>query len=339
MKIIVIGLDKFDCLEWNLVDTFKQIGYNAEILDPFRRIPFRYRFLFQRSLRFSEKIERIFGKSMLRHLKKKNPDIIISTIQDMPFVVTVKVKELIGCPIIQWNPDPINSLVWNRERILQGQYDLWVVEDPYVLDLFEKKLNLPTIYIPEAINARIHVPPRISKREAEKDGPDILIAGVLYPYRALILENFIDYQLEIYGPLPKWLKSPVVKYHQAQYITGLKKSKMFYSSKICLNTVHYTNFRGTNCRMFEVAGAGGFQIMEYKEEVPKFFQPDKEIVLYSSLDELKEKVDYYLKHPEKRWAIAKAGRERALKEHTWKHRVRYLLSELKKRGLIKNEKE
>jgi spore maturation protein CgeB len=48
----------------------------------------------------------------------------------------------------------------------------------------------------------------------------------------------------------------------------------------------------------------------------KFFVSGKEIVTFSSAQEAVEKIDYLLQHPNERRAIAKAGQDRTLKEHT-----------------------
>lgn len=337
MYIIILGLKKFDCLEWNLNETLKKHGYKSDIIDPFEKIPFKIRFVFQKNLRSIEYLERFYWNNVLKKMIKLKIDLIISTVQDIPPSVIDNIKNNFNIPAIQWNPDSFNSLIWNRERIIQGNYDLWIYEDPYFERIF-KMFSLPSLYIPEGFNPDIHKPLYIPKSEAEKDGHDIVIAGTLYPYRARILEELLEYDIAIYGPYPFWMKSRALKFHKKKIIAGLEKSEIFYKSKICLNTFTYTNITGTNCRLFEIAGSGGFQISEYRDEIPKFFEPNKEIVLFRTIDELKEKINYYLKHPEERWKIAEAGYKRAIKENTWEHRVKYLLKELNKLGLIKNEK-
>lgn len=338
-KILIIGFDRFDCLEWNICDTFKRMGLECKILDPYARFPFNFRFKIQTLLRSSSNFESIFWNRFVKSLKGKVADLTISTLQNLPPEFVDKIRNILKSPIIQWNPDPLYSYMLNRDYIIYGSYNLLVVEFPYIYHYLNNMLGKDAIQIPEAFNPYIHTPPSISKLEAEKKGVDILIAGTLYYERAYILEELMDYNIELYGNYPKWLKSPVLKYCKNKYLVGKEKAKKFFSSRICLNTVHYSNIDGTNCRLFEIAGSGGFQISEYREEIPKYFETDKEIVFYRSVEELKDKIDYYLKHPEERWKIAKAGRKRAMEEHTWEHRIKYLLFELRKRGLIKNERE
>ena len=334
MKVLILGFDRFDSLEWNLCDTFKRMGIECRIIDPYRHFPFNFRFKLQTLLRFSKRMEDLFWNRFINNLRGLKADLIISTLQNLPPENLAKVKHTGLSPIIMWNPDPIYALFASREYSLYGDYDLYIVEFPYMENYLKNVLHKPVICLPEGFNPSIHSPPNIPKAEAEKNGPDIVIAGTLYYERAMILENLTDYNLEIYGIYPGWLRSPVIKYHKKRYLTGPEKAKVFFSSKICLNTIHYANIDGTNCRLFEIAGAGGFQIAEFRKSIPEYFIPDKEIVLYESIDDLKEKVNFYIRHPTLRWKIAQAGRKRALKEHTWEHRLRKLLKYLNNYGFI-----
>jgi len=334
LKVLILGFDRFDSLEWNLCDTFSRMGVECRIIDPYRNLPFNFRFKLQTILRFSKRMEDLFWNRFINNLRGLKADLIISTLQNLPPEHLEKLKHIGLSPIIMWNPDPVYALFASREYSLYGDYDLYIVEVPFIGKYLKNVLHKPVICLPEGFNPSIHSPPNISKAEAEKNGPDIMIAGTLYYERAYILEHLTDYNLNIYGIYPGWLRSPVIKYHKRRYLTGPEKAKVFFSSKICLNTIHYANIDGTNCRLFEIAGAGGFQIAEFRKSIPEYFIPDKEIVLYESIDDLKEKVNFYIRHPTLRWKIAQAGRKRALKEHTWEHRLRNLLKKLNNYGFI-----
>jgi spore maturation protein CgeB len=73
-------------------------------------------------------------------------------------------------------------------------------------------------------------------------------------------------------------------------------------------------------RNFEIPGAGGFLLTESVDALPAYYVPDREIATYRDLDELVEKIRYYLDHPEERLAIRRAGYERTKNEHTYEHR-------------------
>jgi spore maturation protein CgeB len=73
----------------------------------------------------------------------------------------------------------------------------------------------------------------------------------------------------------------------------------------------------THARPFELAGTGGFVISGKSEDIGAYYKEGKEMVFYSGTDDLIEKIRYYLAHTEEREAIARAGYERTITEHTY----------------------
>jgi spore maturation protein CgeB len=104
----------------------------------------------------------------------------------------------------------------------------------------------------------------------------------------------------------------------------LEKSKAFNGAKIVVNTFQ-GEVEGVNLRTFEAAGCGAFQICEYRTALEELFEIGKEIVIFKNRDDLLEKVEYYLTHPEERKRIANAGHERANRDHTYKERIEKML--------------
>jgi len=81
-------------------------------------------------------------------------------------------------------------------------------------------------------------------------------------------------------------------------------------------------------RDFEVPLAGGFYLVEDMPEHREFFAVGKEIDTWRTVDELIDKIRYYLAHDAERRAIADAGRRRALAGQTWAHRFASLFEAL-----------
>ena len=80
-----------------------------------------------------------------------------------------------------------------------------------------------------------------------------------------------------------------------------------------------------NYRTFETTGCGTFLLTNYTPGLEKLFDIGKEIVVYDSIEDLDNKVKYYLDNPEERNKIAKAGHERAKKDHTYYERAKKLI--------------
>ena len=84
-----------------------------------------------------------------------------------------------------------------------------------------------------------------------------------------------------------------------------------------------------NYRTFETTGCGTFLLTNYTPGLEKLFDIGKEIVVYNDLNDLDNKVRYYLENEEEREKIAKAGYERSKKDHTYYERAKILVNIIK----------
>jgi len=83
---------------------------------------------------------------------------------------------------------------------------------------------------------------------------------------------------------------------------------------------------GANMRVFELAAVGTPQLSDAKADIARHFTPDREIVLYRSVAELTDRARALLADDTLRRQLAAAARERAVREHTWRHRMEELLT-------------
>lgn len=79
-------------------------------------------------------------------------------------------------------------------------------------------------------------------------------------------------------------------------------------------------------RCFEIPQIGIMQISTYADDLENYFEPNKEIVIVRGVDELVDKVRFYLSHDSERKKIAEAGYDRMMKDHQWHHRFATLFS-------------
>ncbi|MEL6524443.1 MAG: glycosyltransferase [Chloroflexota bacterium] len=100
------------------------------------------------------------------------------------------------------------------------------------------------------------------------------------------------------------------------------------SAKISLNVHGNFMLYGGNMRLFETAGVGTFQIVDERPGISDWFTVGEHLVTFRDADDLRDKVTYYLAHPDERERIAEAGRQHALAHHTYDHRLAALLPHL-----------
>lgn len=88
----------------------------------------------------------------------------------------------------------------------------------------------------------------------------------------------------------------------------------------------HQNIPQIKARHFEIPACGGFVIAGRADDIENYYTPGKEIVLYDTVDDLAEKVGYYLSHDEERARVAKAAYQRTIEEHTYEKRFREIFS-------------
>lgn len=84
-------------------------------------------------------------------------------------------------------------------------------------------------------------------------------------------------------------------------------------------------------REFEIPMMGGFYLTQNCPELSKYFELGREIAVWETAADVKDRCRYYLAHPDERRRIAEAGRARALNNHTWIHRFTRMAQELQMR--------
>jgi spore maturation protein CgeB len=103
---------------------------------------------------------------------------------------------------------------------------------------------------------------------------------------------------------------------------GLEMFQQLHDSRVALNThIDISPTSASNMRLFEATGVGACLLTDWKENLPRLFEPDVEVVAYRDAEECVEKVKYLLSHEDERRAIAAAGQRRTLREHTFAGRA------------------
>lgn len=101
---------------------------------------------------------------------------------------------------------------------------------------------------------------------------------------------------------------------------------VFACSKINLNPSLRIIQTGIPLRAFDIMGAGGFLLSNYQEELLEYFENEKEVVIYESMEDAVAKINFYLSHEELRKKVAENGRIKTLEEHTLQDRFEKIIS-------------
>jgi len=117
---------------------------------------------------------------------------------------------------------------------------------------------------------------------------------------------------------------------------GYEMYRQLQRSRIALNVhIDMAEQYAANMRLYEATGVGTMLLTDWKKNLHEMFEIGNEVVAYRSTRECVELVQHYLAHDEEREAIARAGQQRTLSEHSYYHRMQEL-TEILERYLSAN---
>ncbi len=103
---------------------------------------------------------------------------------------------------------------------------------------------------------------------------------------------------------------------------GLDMFSLLRRSRVTVNRHSEVADRfANNMRLFEATGSGALLITDHKDNLDELFRVGEEVVTYRSPEECIALTRYFLAHEDEAGAIAKAGQERTLREHTYARRM------------------
>ena len=189
-----------------------------------------------------------------------------------------------------------------------------------ILDkILENKINL-TLYaeLEHESNTRLF---------ARKRAYDLTQILMRIGLTGLIQKNSMLNKFTLLNERPAKIKLPPT-FAQAKLnlpLYGIEMMKALSNSKIGIN-IHggIASTYASNVRMFEVTGCGSMLITDRKNNITDIFVPGKEIICFDNAQDCCEKISWYLEHEDERSAIAKAGQERTIMDHSLVKRVNQL---------------
>jgi len=189
------------------------------------------------------------------------------------------------------------------------------------------------LYLPLAADPAVHRPLELSPVDRRIYGAEVSFMGAGYPNRRLAFAELLDFGLGIFGN--EWDGDARLTPHvrlSGRRLSTEETVKVFNAATVNLN-LHssigveklVTGGDFVNPRTFELAMCGAFQLVDERALLPELFAYD-ELARFGSLEELKERLNYYLARPGERAALASRARSRALADHTYAARMARLLA-------------
>lgn len=287
------------------------------------------------------KTSRKIDSKLVECAKKFMPEMVLVLKGEMLLPETLrKLKDLQNKPVLVnwWVDNPIKHD--NRHRWLIFPHCVPLYDHVFLFDrsYFKsiEKLGAKKItFLPCAADPDKYHPVNMSGEHRSRFSCNVCFIASYYKTRGELIAPFLDTPgLNIWGGgWSEFLGNKGVddlgKIVRGEYLQIDDVNIAYQAAQFVLNSHHPQSKRGgLNSRAFEIPASGGAQLMDYVPEMEDLLKPGEEVVVYRSPEEGAALAKELIKDPGSRNRIAKAGYERVMSEHTYKHRMQAILDKV-----------
>lgn len=273
-----------------------------------------------------------WNRQMREMVKEFRPDLVYLSNAGFADLSTLREIRASGIPILCFYHD----VSWNRpgddfiDKV--GMFDLVSTTRRWQEPLLWKAGARQVKIVRFAYDDWAHRPLALTLRAREPYEADISFIATCEPHRARELERLVSsafpYRFRLWGGYWDRLgkDSPLQNYWQKRVVHEQEIPVIYAATKIALHWVGHEPEGDDpmlrlgdqhNSRTFQIPACGGALMMAQRtEEHLRFFKEDEEAVYFGDVDELKEKLAYWIdpSRDERRRAIVNAARDRCVKE-------------------------
>jgi spore maturation protein CgeB len=324
LRFIIPNSAAADSFVDNVASALRRLGHevitrppssNAWLNSPLRRLS---RDAMQKLLPGRRTVEE---RWLIETARTVRPDVVLALTQVLGDETLFALKKMGVARVAWWGDTPANM---RGMGLLSDGWDHIFLKDQDGVAKF-RRVGLDAELLHEAMNPEWHRP------LTEQANDRIVVAGSFYGYRQFLVRRLLaaGVPVEMYGArLPRWTAPEIAARHTGRFIVREEKSHAFGAGLGCLNSTALSEGNSLNCRAFEIAGAGGLQLLEYRPAVEDCFDPGRELLVFNTVEELLEQIAWAKADPAGARVIRQAGAARALSQHTYAHRLSRILARL-----------
>lgn len=283
----------------------------------------------------AQRIIQFVGEHVTFLAEAEKPDVLLALAQAPLDRKTLDGVRRLGVPTAFWFVEDYRFLGYFRE--VAGGYDVFFHIQGAAMEAELARCGARHVhYLPLAADPDVFRPVT-DPALLEPYRADVSFMGAGYPNRRALFAHLLDHELKIWGT--EWeLSSDVGQRVQAggRRVSTEETVLIYNAARINLNLHSSVLTTGLdpdgefiNPRTYEIASCGAFQLVDRRHPLDDLFNLDHEMATFSSLEELRRKIDYYRARPELRKEIGARARTRVLSHHTYRHRMQILLDHIR----------
>ncbi|MBI4406187.1 MAG: glycosyltransferase [Deltaproteobacteria bacterium] len=343
MKILFVGSTRGTACSLHYFTSLVRLGHSVLPFDPeyfVARNPIERLMIRSRKAPTPAKVVQV-GQSLMRLARENTFDIVFVMAENFLGYQTIEEIRRISRrpPLFLYHSHDNNFSEGickpkNFEETIRS-YDFMFTTKSQNVRRYQELGQTQSHFIPSAYEPTVHHPIIEPYSQFSGEPFEVTFVGTYDKSRDEILDAVGWERLHIWGN--GWKHSPNYPAHRERItpsaIYFYEFADVISHSQCALGLLRAEAADLHTQRTFEIPACGALQIAPRTEEILSFFDEDKQIVCYGSLEELRDKTEYFLNHSVQRRKIAQQGHERCvLGKHTYVDRVSQMLA-------IANEKK
>jgi spore maturation protein CgeB len=211
-----------------------------------------------------------------------------------------------------------------RVQSLASAYDFVLIADSGAATTLAEWGTPLVRYLPPACDPSVHRP----MRARDRFRANVVFVGTATAHRERMLSELVEYGLAVWGP--GWRRTKLRDYCRGELLAHDDYVRAYAGASVAINLScggesEVSEGPGCNRRLFELAAIGVPQVVEDGPDLHRHFCEGSEILVSRASADLRMLTAEALH--DRAWAeqVAAGGRQRALSEHTYMHRMTELL--------------
>jgi spore maturation protein CgeB len=244
---------------------------------------------------------------------------------------TITTLRNMGIPMVLWTTDvptkPFSHIIHTAHL-----YDQVFCAGTEAMDLLTLHQVRNIHWLPFACDPFYHRPLTLTDDEKHTLARDVVFVGSYYPNRWKLLQQLAHLNIGIWGP--GWDR--VINDRNRNIVKNIHLNhtewiKIYNASKIVI-IIHYqdghTPCHQASPKIFESLACKCFVLVDDQKDVFRMFRSGQHLVAFHNIEDLKDKIQYFLIHEEERKSIAENGYKEVTQKHTYQHRIREILEHI-----------
>lgn len=327
-KVLIIGPNYYNFLP-AVKSAFRELGWEARV-SGYDTPVHPYRGLNKLRYKWERDRESLIGKSRAAYQNQ----VIRMFEQDRPDLVFIMNGDFLEAGTLDCFRRSAKVALWLFDSRTKLPASLGHVDHVDALFCFEQddvdwflSQGKQAFFLPQACDTTRYHPISGSVKDI-----DILFVGNLYysPKRKAlmnaVISRFPERRIKVYGwyqpwfkGLSAWLKRPHKRIYKNVNVPSDKANRLYNRARIVLNIHQEHQKNGANPRVFEICGAGAYQVCDWNPYVASLF-PEGSIGLYKNKDELFSLIEAALSSDTT--DRASVAYECVMRQHTFVQRMR-----------------